>query len=1043
MPNSTNSLDNRSIEEKLAALHTAFQLRLPEKISAINHAWAQILNKNNVPEELTNLHHLTHSLAGSAGTFGAIAVGTAAREVEILLKTIIPDKILLTDELISDIEQLIAKIEQTAKQSATIMAPYLDSSKTQNHNNKFNSLIYLVEDDELLGQELTAKLEILGYTIKHFHKISEFVSYQGTDVPAAILMDMVFDEGDTAGADAIHLIKQKISPSPSVIFISVRTDIEARLAAARAGAVRYFSKPLEIDKLIQTLDGLTTRVAIEPYRILLIDDEQELLKYYAAVLENAGMEVLSLSNPLLGLETLHEFKPDLVLLDVYMSGCTGTELAQVIRQDDDYAQMPIMFLSTESHLDRQLAALHLGGDDFLTKPVKAEHLISAVTARVKRARWTNRLTQDLKKTLRESEYSRIALDQHAILSITDTKGNITFANNKFCEISGYRRDELVGQNQNIVKSGIQTKDIYDKLWQTISQGKIWHGQLCNRSKDGNYFWINNTIVPFLDEHGHPYQYVAVSTDITALTKIKDRLALSQKFSHIGNWDWNIKSGEVYWSKAVYKMLGLNQQSKNPNLGTLINIVHPEDRPLLKRATDDCLLENTVYNVEVRVVMPDNTIRWIHSSGDVLRAENGTPLHMFGIMQDITQRKVSEQALRISTNEAENANRAKSQFLSNMSHELRTPLNAIIGFAQLLKMNSSQELSTEQLDYTNEIFKAGNHLLTLINEVLDLSTIEAGKILLSIESIRLAEVISECVGLTRPLAEKRGIQIESLYINDRSIPVKLGDIDIRVKADQTRLKQALLNLLSNAVKYNIQNGKVTLTCKTINDNQSVRICIADTGTGISKEHQQQLFKSFNRLGAEHSGIEGTGIGLVISRNIIELMAGSIGFESEEHEGSTFWIDLPVGVNLDNNQDHADDHTLNFSPPISTSKKSILYIEDNLTNLKLVSQVLAQRQNFHLWSAPEPLVGIELALEHTPDLILLDLNLPGMDGFSVFDNLQSLESTSHIPVIAISANAEESDINNTVSKGFKAYITKPINVTNLLKTIDSILPNGELT
>ncbi|MDH5573176.1 MAG: response regulator, partial [Gammaproteobacteria bacterium] len=599
MPNTSIHPDNRSIEEKLADLHASFQQRLPSKISEIRHAWEHAQKNNNAAETLIHLHRMAHSIAGSAGTFGAVAVGTKARELEHLLKSVTEDHQPLSTELITDIERLVTEIQHQAEQSTTTTAPYLNSNELAHQNKPFNNLIFLVEDDELLAQELSAKLECLDYKVRHFLNIRNFVSHQGTDIPAAILMDMVFDEGATAGADAIHQVQQKIYPHPPVIFISVRTDIEARLAAARAGAIRYFSKPLAIDKLIQTLDGLTARVVTQPFRVLLIDNDKELLEYYVAVMENAGMQVVSLTDPMRGLDILQEFKPDLVLLDVYMPGCSGPELAQVIRQDDDYAQMPIMFLSTEYNLDRQLAAMNLGGDDFLTKPVEADHLIAAVTARVKRARWTNRLTLDLKDTLRESEYRRVALDQHAIVSITDTNGNISFANDKFCEISGFTHKELLGQNHRIVKSNIQDMSVYEQLWQTISQGRIWHGELCNRSKTGNYYWINITIVPFLNEHGLPYQYVAISTDITALKQAKDRLALSHKFAHIGNWDWNIKTGEVYWSKTVYKMLGLNKKVIHPDLKTLISLVYPDDREKLQQAIDNCLYNNTEYNVEIR------------------------------------------------------------------------------------------------------------------------------------------------------------------------------------------------------------------------------------------------------------------------------------------------------------------------------------------------------------------------------------------------------------------------------------------------------------
>jgi PAS domain S-box-containing protein len=510
------------------------------------------------------------------------------------------------------------------------------------------------------------------------------------------------------------------------------------------------------------------------------------------------------------------------------------------------------------------------------------------------------LEKKVDERTRELNFQKLALDEHAIVSITDAKGNITYANDAFCKISGYSHDELINQNHRILKSDEHSPEFFADLWKMIANGKVWNDNIKNQNKNGSFYWVNATIVPFLNDQGKPFQYIAIRTDITERIEAERR--------------------------------------------------------------------------------------------------------------------------------AKEANNAKSEFLSSMSHELRTPMNAILGFAQMLEFNPKEPLTETQKESVNHIMKGGQHLLELINEVLDLAKIEAGKMEMSIEDISVKSVLDECLSLIHSMAEDRGIEITVGNSFDETI---------EIRTDHTRFRQSLLNLITNAIKYNRPNGTVTLDCHET-PGAMLHINVADTGNGISENMLDDLFQPFNRLGAENTEIEGTGIGLTITKQIIEAMDGHIGVDTKIGEGSTFWIELPLSERKLIDEGAAGTQETGYdTKPLPDIEGTVLYVEDNPANLQLMEMIIERVEGLSMISAHNAELGIELAKSRYPNLIILDINLPGMDGYDALKKLKNIEKTKDIPIIALSANAMVRDIERGINAGFKQYLTKPIKVEEVVSAIKNVI------
>jgi PAS domain S-box-containing protein len=450
----------------------------------------------------------------------------------------------------------------------------------------------------------------------------------------------------------------------------------------------------------------------------------------------------------------------------------------------------------------------------------------------------------------------------------------------------------------------------------------------------------------------------------------------------------------------------------------IEFIHPDDREVT-RSEEGALrnADHVTHNLENRYLCKDGSYRSLLWGARSIPAEQLT----YASARDLTERKLVEQKAEAARSEAERANRAKSEFLSRMSHELRTPLNAVIGFAQLLELD---DLAANQSEGVEQILKAGRHLLALINEVLDISRIESGTMSLSLEPVHLGNALAEALSLIRPLATEAEVSL-------RTDHTELAEL--HALADHQRLKQVLINVLSNAVKYNRRGGEIHVSC-TQRPNARIEIAVADTGHGIAEGKLQRLFDPFDRLDAERTGIEGTGLGLALSLRLMEAMGGTITAESELETGTTMRVELDRGQ-------EPEDYAVTRSEALSGASRAlsgtVIYIEDNLSNVKLVERVIERFPEVRLIPAMQGRLGIDLARQHQPDLILLDLHLPDLQGRDVLQQLKDDPTTAAIPVVILSADATTAQVQRLKAAGAAEYMTKPIDIELLIKTLTGTL------
>ena len=682
--------------------------------------------------------------------------------------------------------------------------------------------------------------------------------------------------------------------------------------------------------------------------------------------------------------------------------------------------------------------LLIGTDNTARKQIEEErmHLLEAQEE-------TNRQLVLANATLQISE-EKLAITLNSIgdaVITTDADARVMLLNPLAEQLTGWTQSEaaghLVGEVFNIINKETRLPAVVP-VTSTLEFGTIQG--LANHTvliaRDGSECDIADSCAPIRDRDAQVVGAVLVFRDVTGEYAAQQALRDQQFYTRSlieSNIDALMTTDPAGIITDVNKQMeALTGCSREELIGAPFKNYFTEPKRAeagIKRV----LSESKVTDYELTARAKDGKKTVVSYNATTFHNRDGVLQGVFAAARDVTERKRWDMVLQENTVElekakavAEKANLAKSDFLSSMSHELRSPLNAILGFAQLMESDSPVPTPTQKSSI-DQILHAGWFLLELINEILDLAVIESGRLALSLEPISLSEVLIECQAMIEPQAQKRGIRM--------TFPV--FETPCFIKADRTRLKQVLINLLSNSIKYNQVGGTVVVEY-SLNSSGRVRISVRDTGTGLTPAMLAQLFQAFNRLGKETSNEEGTGIGLVVSKRLVELMQGAIGAESTVGVGSVFWIELNNDTDPHAEFIKAASISMAASQIAAGSRtRLLLYVEDNPANLKLIEQIIARRPDLRLLTAQNGRDGINLASGYLPDVILMDINLPGISGIEAMKIIRLDPGTAHIPIVALSANAIPRDIEKGIEAGFFRYLTKPIKVNEFMETLNVAL------
>lgn len=639
------------------------------------------------------------------------------------------------------------------------------------------------------------------------------------------------------------------------------------------------------------------------------------------------------------------------------------------------------------------------------------------------------------KLVAESEQSRralsdqkFALDQHAIVSITDAAGTIVYANDRFCAISGYPREALLGRNHRIVNSGLHPPEFFRNMWGTISLGGVWHGEVCNRACDGQLYWVSATIVPVLGDDGEPLQYIGIRTDITDRKRMEAEL--SEQF-HLVEELIDAMPLPVYLKDKEGCYLRINRAfetffnvDRSTLIGhTLVDLLTPEDARLHLEKDAALLASRGAQTYEAVVHGRDGVRHDTIYCKTILTLRDGSVAALLGTIIDITARKQAEVEILQARDVAEAASQAKSDFLANMSHEIRTPMNGVIGMTELALDTA---LTEEQREYLDIVKSSAESLLAIINDILDFSKIEAGKLQVEEISFDLHRVIADTLKTLALRAHEKNLEL---------ISEVMPKVPCHVFGDPSRIRQVLVNLLGNAIKFTEQ-GEISLRTeliKVVDGNAYIHFAVSDTGVGIAPDKQELIFEAFSQEDTSTTRrFGGTGLGLSISRHLVALMGGEIWLESQLGRGSTFHFSLKLAI---------DTQPLEpITRQIELRGRHILVVDDNATNRRVLSGLLAAWDvKTQLAESGAMALDIMRCAETSFDCIILDAQMPAMDGYELARQLRA-EHPQLPPMLMLSSSAMRGDEQHCQAAGIDAYFSKPISSEDLLSALRRFFAMG---
>lgn len=623
-----------------------------------------------------------------------------------------------------------------------------------------------------------------------------------------------------------------------------------------------------------------------------------------------------------------------------------------------------------------------------------------------------------------------ALDAHAIVSVTDTNGNITYVNDKFCEVSGWSREEMIGQKHSVLRSDDQSPQLFEDMWKTLRDGKIWQGEIQNKSKNGELYWVHTTFVPNLDETGRPFQYISIRSNITkerqALAEIQNREIFQRNIistAKQGYWQIDNNQKTVAVNLALCQMLGYEESEmigKSP-----LEFTSETKRTVLIDNFKE-REKNDKRKLELKLLTRSGKTIDVILHATTLRDSEGNMSGSFAFVTDVTGQKLYEAQLAKAKAEAENANHAKSEFLAAMSHEIRTPMAGVLGLADFMLETN---LTSEQRDWATSIRSSGSSLLTILNEILDQSKLEAGKLEIAMSDISLFSLVQEISQLFIPKIREQGLDFSIEF--DKEVPKG-------IHADQTRIGQILSNLLSNALKFT-PTGSISVKVESFVKETGqflLRFIVTDTGIGLNEEAKTRIFNPFSQADSSTSRrYGGTGLGLSISKQLAELMGGEIGVDSKIDEGSSFWFTLScwaAKTEITNNEIRPEKE-----PWAATKSLNILVAEDSLVNQQIITAILS-KLGHQVVLAENGQKVLGLLKSGTFDIILMDIRMPVMDGLEATMLIRSMsDDYSTLPIIALTADISPENVNKYKAIGINDVCAKPLQLDHLLPTINKHL------